>query len=67
MIPDNNAYTGSGRVSSILLTPRESPYIAAAPGSVQRKKTKKAGMSPACIWAIAKSILVEAGPGKAEI
>jgi hypothetical protein len=36
-----------------------------APGKLHRRKAKIADTTPACIIAIVKSILVEAGPGKA--
>jgi hypothetical protein len=54
-----------GSRSGIFCTPRESPYMAMAPGKHQRKKTKMAGMRPAWINAILKSIFVLAGPGSA--
>jgi hypothetical protein len=83
--PDRKAYTISGSFSSSLWTPRESPYIPAAPGrlsiqqavssplpiyekrwtDLQRRKTKRAGINPAWINAMQKSILVLPGPGKA--
>jgi len=64
-IPLSNAYTIGGKTVGIFCTPSESPYIATAPGMLQRRNTKMAGRSPAWISAMQKIIFVLAGPGRA--
>jgi hypothetical protein len=64
-MPLKKAYTIGGSLSGILCTPRDRPYMPIAPGKLHRRKAKRADTTPACIIAIVKSILVEAGPGKA--
>jgi hypothetical protein len=64
-IPLSNAYTIAGNFSGIFCTPRDSAYMPIAPGKLQMRKAKKAGMSPAWIKAMQKSIFVLAGPGSA--
>ena len=46
-------------------TPRESANIAIAPGRDQSRKTDNPAIQPACKPAMAVSILVDPGPGRA--